>query len=404
MKKILTAAIFLLIISEPVFCQEVKIQLAWGRYAETSFEGAIVLPAARNEDPEIIKGTTAQKSANGNVRSIVDREGTLGFKANKQIWEIDTLQKGIYKIFVSNQFMEDDLSNWWDYSWEDQVGLKIKLNEEEKIFSPPASNNQGIVWHVANIIGETKEIVPVNLVLPRKKTVYGVVKDAASGNRLSGVKVILRDRNKNKVIASEKTSDRGVYMFFVKDQGDYDVIFEKENYIEVTERARFMTQEFPYRIDPAMTALLKKMQYRIVVSWGNMPPDMDAHLTGPMPDTGGKFHISYNNMKSYADRHTLDVDDRDGFGPETITVTRLDPGTYRFSVHDYTNRNAESSRKMSYSGLAVLLYRESELVNTFRIQEGAEGNLWQVFEINGDTGEIMEINQMSYQSDDQAIE
>jgi len=78
---------------------------------------------------------------------------------------------------------------------------------------------------------------------------------------------------------------------------------------------------------------------RIKMTWGLNPDDLDSHLTGPDPGvspTAG-FHVYYAIKGAFAlpPYASLDVDDTDSFGPEVITVSKFNTGTYRYSVHHY---------------------------------------------------------------------
>ena len=83
------------------------------------------------------------------------------------------------------------------------------------------------------------------------------------------------------------------------------------------------------------------------------------------------------------------------FGPETITITQLIDGTYRYSVHNYSNRNEPSSTGLANSQARVTVF-SSNGTQSFFVPTTA-GTLWTVFEIvNGD---IVPINAMSSVSD-----
>jgi len=138
-------------------------------------------------------------------------------------------------------------------------------------------------------------------------------------------------------------------------------------------------------------------EIRIVLSWGESPPDLDAHLTGPAPD-GGRFHVYFaqkvfiQGETKYAD---LDRDDVDSYGPEVITIYKQIDGEYRFSVHDYTNRYVRPSNALSRSGAQVEVYRGTTRLYTFKVPS-REGTLWTVFKISGN--KITPINSLSYES------
>ncbi len=77
----------------------------------------------------------------------------------------------------------------------------------------------------------------------------------------------------------------------------------------------------------------------IILTWDADVPDLDAHLSGP-DGQGGRFHLFFNNRSnppvSYA---SLDRDDRDGQGPEIMSIRPLGnafvPGDYHVWVHNY---------------------------------------------------------------------
>ena len=75
--------------------------------------------------------------------------------------------------------------------------------------------------------------------------------------------------------------------------------------------------EYNFSISPAP----ELGEVRIILTWGSNPSDMDSHLLTPEIDSVN-FHISYSNRGSSesAPFVVLDLDDVDGFGPETITI------------------------------------------------------------------------------------
>jgi len=71
---------------------------------------------------------------------------------------------------------------------------------------------------------------------------------------------------------------------------------------------------------------------RFILSWGNKPKDLDLHLKSD------DFHISYRKTRSIANKVKLDRDARQGYGPETITLTKLrSDKTYKVLIHRYSN-------------------------------------------------------------------
>jgi len=81
-----------------------------------------------------------------------------------------------------------------------------------------------------------------------------------------------------------------------------------------------------------LSPVLPPGKTRFVLQWADEPEDLDLHLQGP------DFHISYRNMKNAPNRARLDVDELEGYGPETITLDRIDVRqTYDLSVYNYSN-------------------------------------------------------------------
>lgn len=130
--------------------------------------------------------------------------------------------------------------------------------------------------------------------------------------------------------------------------------------------------------------------YRIVLSWGELPYDLDSHLTGPT-STGDRFHIYYSDQT--VDNGTvayLDVDDTESYGPETITITQYLSGVYRYSVHNYSDQGTEGGLGIYNSPTKVEIFDSNGLVKTFNPKpfEAGSGNTWRGFEFSITNNEI----------------
>ena len=91
------------------------------------------------------------------------------------------------------------------------------------------------------------------------------------------------------------------------------------------------------RIKPdQQTSEVTSTEFRIVLTWGETPRDLDSHLVG-LDDANSVFHIAYyNKVERDTDGNviaSLDVDDVSSYGPETVTIVnaRTD-ATYYYSV------------------------------------------------------------------------
>jgi len=119
---------------------------------------------------------------------------------------------------------------------------------------------------------------------------------------------------------------------------------------------------------------------RVVLTWAYNPKDLDLHLTTP-----NGHNISYDNKHPTGSGANLDLDDTSSYGPETITITSMQSGTYKFYVHNYSSTGA-----LVTSEAKVRVFDNSGLIRTFMVPTSGSGDYWQVFNYNG--GSISAIN------------
>jgi len=139
---------------------------------------------------------------------------------------------------------------------------------------------------------------------------------------------------------------------------------------------------------------MTEFQRRITLTWGENPRDIDSHLWTPSI-SGYTYHVYFaskgsENSPPYAE---LDVDDVTSYGPENITIKRLFPGTYYYSVYHYAG-----SGTITTSGANVkVLGSEAEVLYSLNVPTGSAGSnwWWNVLSINGSTGAITIINEIS---------
>lgn len=190
----------------------------------------------------------------------------------------------------------------------------------------------------------------------------------------------------------EYTTDDAGRVFFPipEEDGKYRVRFQHTGFISPTLKIEIMAGSLffnRFSISPRMAP----GTVRIVLDWGKKPPDLDAHLVKE-----NTYHISYRDMSSYQDGVAkLDRDDRNGFGPETITIKRIDPaGTYTFYVHNYSDRHGPMSKSLSKSRARVLVYGgDNQLLHTFQVPQESSGIYWKVFDIRD--GLIQPVNRIT---------
>jgi hypothetical protein len=133
-------------------------------------------------------------------------------------------------------------------------------------------------------------------------------------------------------------------------------------------------------------------EIRVVLTWGDTPADLDALLQLPSGEV-----VFWNNPGncSIAPFACLDVDDQDGRGPETITISQTLQGTYVFGVDNFTALvgGTATDRTLSNSGALVEVYNGNNLVISFPVPTDRPGRQWIVFTYSG--GIITPVNTLN---------
>jgi hypothetical protein len=223
---------------------------------------------------------------------------------------------------------------------------------------------------------------------------FGVVINAVNTAGVPGALVAFRRSETGTVTAQTYTDGSGQFVITLA-EGTYYVEASAPGYINWHS---WVTVD-PSASDEMQIVLSPELigQFaRVVLQWGLNPRDLDSHLTGPRP-AGGVFHVFYSHTIEN-EAAELDVDDTSSYGPETITIFRLIPGTYRYCVHDYTNRYANPSYGLAQSGASVKVFINDNQELTFNVPNQA-GTVWTVFEIEGATGRLIPVNAMSHVSE-----
>ena len=227
--------------------------------------------------------------------------------------------------------------------------------------------------------------------------ISGQVIDAVTGDFLSGATVSLHQPENGvtgALVVQTATDQYGGYLFPDLDPGDYILVAELAGYTPLQRSVALAADQALAHQDLVLSPALGTGERRIVLTWGEQPADLEAHLTAP--NTGGCRHHCFYWDKTIPGA-SLDVDDRDAYGPETITLSQLQSGTYRYYVHDFSNRHSVSSSGLSTSGATVTVYSgDGQAPQVFAVPAGT-GNVWHVFNLDGTSGTITPIHKMTHQ-------
>ena len=232
--------------------------------------------------------------------------------------------------------------------------------------------------------------------------ISGTIKDAVSNSGVTDVSLSARSglNTTSGTIVKTATSDSsGNYSLNSMSAGWYTVETSKSGYMAATNFYVYSCGDNVSSQDATITTTLSSGSMRIILSW-NTTKDLDSHLTGP-DNASGKFHVYYGQDKFYyakntsscsgcsdsqiSDNVTQDVASQSR-GPETITISTVRSGTYRYYVHNYTNKGTNNKRLFK-SGASVTVYYSglSNNPTTFNVPSG-DGDLWTVFDFNTSSG------------------
>ncbi len=228
----------------------------------------------------------------------------------------------------------------------------------------------------------------ITLTLSPGGSVRGLVSDAATGQPLAGAEVRIIRPSDQATLATETTDTDGTYSFAELPGGTYTAEVRATGYLrtasEITVTAGAET-ETNFSLSPLLTA----GEVRIVLTWGETPRDLDSHLW--LPPTR-PYHVYYSRTGSLdgCPDAALDVDDTSSYGPETITVAQqVAGGNYVYYVYNYSG-----SPDLAGSGAKVEVFDATGLIAAFDAPETGTGLYWHVFNMDGDTGAISEVNEI----------
>jgi len=259
--------------------------------------------------------------------------------------------------------------------------------------------NLGQIYLVPN-----SDVVDINL--------SGRIVDATTGNNINGVRIqmIPGYNNTNGTPVYDYYSTDGTYNAQIQ-AGPYTVVITANGYYSTTYNYTFssengdnISQDFALapRSDTSDT---NNTVLRAVLTWGEMPSDLDSHLVALDTETNTTlWHVYFDHRNAYVNENNetvrvanLDVDDTSSYGPETITLSEMNTSAvYKYYVYNYSN---ESDLKDSNAHL-VVIYNGREY--NFQVPN-EEGRIWKVFEINNGVlipcVENCMINSNSYEGD-----
>jgi Carboxypeptidase regulatory-like domain len=381
-------AIILVIFGACLWAAEYEIQLTWD-----DFEGECngFMSGNIGKEHAFVSGGGRQEVLDGKLLS----EGEGRSMDSKQIFRINS-DEGYFTFWLKDKFADDDLNDDPTLIARSKPMITIyKGNNLIELIKVPEGS--GLACKVFTLEAESGEVDREIRYFPKSRIILGRVVNAVTGVPLEGANVSIVDYMHD---GDMTTTDGSGVFIFPAEIGEYTISFAKEGFIGTASKVRMGADETPREVIAALSPEIK--EFRIVLTWGSRPKDLDAHLSGPDPD-GGDFHIWYRNKYPIGGKDFLDRDDTNKYGPETITIYKPAVGEYYYSVYDYTNHTKKRSKYLSRSNATVNVYGQNKLLATFEVPEDMRGNCWHVFKIN-DVHEIIPINEVDFIKNERDIQ
>ncbi len=209
----------------------------------------------------------------------------------------------------------------------------------------------------------------------------GMITNALNGAGLGGVTLDVRkgwnNEDDGEILTTVTTDDYGAYLVTLP-IGNYTLCASKEGFAPtmvniIVQKTNSGNQ------NGTMTPVLSVDDYRIVLTWGENPRDLDSHVVGTLT-SGSSFHVYYNHKSQYdggTEICNLDVDDTTSYGPETITLHATTSKPYYYYIYRYAGSGTVAS-----SGAQINVYQGERLVTTFNVPTNlGSGDYWNVFAI-----------------------
>lgn len=375
--------IILILINVFLLATEYQINLSWDEF-EGECNGFI--SGSIGEEHAFLSGGGAAEALDGKLISVGEGMSTDA----QQVFKINS-DEGFFTFWIKDKFADDDMNNDPNLISMSKPMISV-FKDGELIDLIKVPQGAGLACKVFTLDAVNGEVDRENKYYPKSRIIDGSIVDAVTGDPIKDAQVSITDYMKQ--TRQTTTDETGIFIFEVE-IGQYKLDISKEGYISTFANVRMGADETPREIVCALSPEIK--EFRIVLTWGSRPRDLDAHLSGPDPD-GGDFHIWYRNRYPIGGEDFLDRDDMDKYGPETVTIYKPAVGYYRYSVHDYTNKNSKRSKNLSRSNAQVFVYGQNKLLASFEVPNNFRGNCWHVFEID-EKHAIIPINNIEYVKD-----
>ena len=276
----------------------------------------------------------------------------------------------------------------------DEAGTYSALLDSQN-YSVTISANDYVTYVAVSEVAE-EETVTLNATLVKEGngTVKGTVVSATSAMTISDVTLNVRSGLNMKtgtVVKTGKSNASGEFTFELE-AGYYTIEMLCDGYTTGYVNVLVNSGEAVVA-NGSLSPIMTSSTYRVVLTWGRSPEDLDSHLIGQAAD-GSTYHVYYSDKHAYNNSGrevaNLDVDDTTSYGPETTTFIVETTGKYEFIVHRYSSYGS-----LPDSGATVEVYNGTRLIAKYTVDSTQSDSYryWEVFTI--ENGIFKTINEMS---------
>lgn len=353
------------------------------------------------------------------IQTVEDQQVTVSI----ELWNLAGFNQGTFTIGYDNEaltFVSADAANdaWGGLEVSGQTndggGVDVSVFRSQGVESmPPGVNELVNLTFMAHIPGLTEltllsnnlldadgplpEVTAGTLVFDGQSilinqtgtslgTVSGTVTNASTGEPLAGATVSVS----GPASRSTTTDASGNYAMTNLPFGTYMLSVDLSGYINLQRTIQHQSGVTVERV--SLSPLLAEGEYRVVLTWGEVPSDLDAHVWTTISEI--VYHIYFGNpgQPDVPPLIALDVDDTDSYGPETITIYDLQADCI-FAVHNYSGEGGFDAA-LTESNARIEVYRGAQRLQTFTVPTSGTGAWWHVFDLTAN-GEIVAHNAIS---------
>jgi len=219
--------------------------------------------------------------------------------------------------------------------------------------------------------------------------IRGTVTNAVNNHPIKDATIRIRKAEaSHELFASMKSDNLGNFRSEALTPGNYFVDYIAEGFISVINVQVLVEKSKEAILNQSMSTAVQSGQIRIVLNWSDPKAgaveDVDAYMLYP----GSTLPIYFNGPNG--DGCLLDIDVRLWKGPETITISQMKAGTYRYYVNNYSSPLDRSA--LGKSEVKVAVYKGSELHKMYTVPTGL-GITYEVFRIeNGNVIDVKKFN------------